>query len=406
MQIPQYQVTESTNDQHAVRNSLGASNSPPLFMPDMNKMPLSVVPAQQQFTHADPQFSSPGNQPAASALVQHQLTFPSPSSAIAASETAASYATHLKYNQQMLQPYQQRPSAQHPQAMAGAHSMAAYNPTYLVQQSNHLFDQHKQHLFKPDRQYLHQHQQRTHPLVADLIESEFLPSYQLPSGDYVPHHVVHQQQQPQQITNEPANPAVNALTVQEVSNLLNYGTIHQQEPLASEAQTSGQQQVGFVASNFFQQAQPNTAALISGNNGGGGFYDDSIYRHQQQNEERINEANRLQIALLQQQQVAELEPALTVTHRPAGDESTIFVTRSPEQRASEAEAESAHQRHQLRLAEQMGTDMRIYVPDEDYSAEQVRFAEAHTKHYIKYFIKFMNITIISSVTKNIHYFNI
>lgn len=334
-------------------------------------MPMPATAQQQQqqpqYTLTDPQFSSPGDQPSASALVQHQLSFPSSSSP--ADSAAASYATHLKYNQQMLQPFHQHPTAQ----QLSSAPMAAYNPTYLVQQSNQLFDHHKQHLFKPDRQYLHQHQPqatRTH-LISDLIESEFLPSFQLPSGEYAPveqsaaiHHVVHHQKNANPQLDDPA---VNVLTVQEVSNLLNFGTMnHERAAATGQTASAGQQQVGFVASNFFQQ--PNTAALVHGNNGGG-VYDDSIYRHQQQNEDRINEATRQ--ALLQQQQTELEQSSPMVTHHPSGAESTIFVTRSPEQRASEAEAESAHQRHQLRLAEQMSSDMRIYVPDEDYTVEQV-----------------------------------
>lgn len=280
--------------------------------------------------------------------------------------------------------------------------LAAYNPTYLVTQSNQLFDQHKQHLFKPERhQYVQQQQQpntavlRSPPSAEASIEGEFLPSYQLPSsGDYVQ---LHSNNPPPQHTQQPnraifnrapssssfpsglqyhpqvssieiqQQPVSAALSAQEVSNLLNYGSL--QLPTIDEHRTNDD---GFVASNFYQSNNKNPPSLtgdITGN-------EDTIYRHQQENEERINEATRQQSLLIATEQRLNADRKFALpTKRPEPTESTIFVTRTPELRASEAEAESAQKRQQQRIAEHLAavSDIRIYVPDEDYSVDQVNY---------------------------------
>lgn len=353
-QVPQYQVTESSGD--AVRH-----NSPPLFVPD-SRTPLVASVQPPQLTYGETPFTSPGNQAAASALVSHQLSFPS-------SSAVTSYTVH---------PPATRTGGHHmmPAQYTGqvnAVPLSAYNPTYLVTQSNQLLDQHKQHLFKPDRHYgnhqpqpqQYQNQQQLslrHP-GSDLIETEFLPSFQLPSGDYVSlQTVVHHQpsintpQSPEIVS--PHQQGTAALSIQEVSNLLNFGSM--QQPVAD---VNNSPKNGFIASRYYHTDGSSSVVQQSPNS-----YDETIYQHQQQNEERINAANRQ--ALLSAQQAIDTAPFATSQPDPVGD-STIFVTRSPEQRASEAEADAAHQRHQQRLAEHAASDMRIYVPDEDYSAEQV-----------------------------------
>lgn len=353
-----------------------SENTVPLFLggPNLQMGPMSSALIGDQHQHpstafVEQQFTGPGDQPAASVLVPQHLSFPTTNQL---KQSGHHHAQLQQFSGQM-----------------NTVPQAAYNPTYLVTQSNQLFDQHKQHLFNPERQYLHQQQHVTaqrHPSADATIESEFLPSFQLPSGDYVQlqSNPLPQPQYNQLILNQSSalstnlphqvssieiqqQPVSAALSAQEVSNLLNYGSL--QPPAAANEQRTAD---GFVASNFYQtNNNKNAPQFLSV---GITRDEDSIYRHQQENEERINAATRQQQAMLIA--TKQLSPARIYayqTKRPEPTESTIFVTRSPELRASEAEAESAHQRHQQRVAEHMAatSDMRIYVPDEDYSTDQV-----------------------------------
>lgn len=337
-------MTEASND-HTL------PGRPNLYAADQN----SHLPSYQLQTATDP-FSQPslstqyGHQPAASALVQHQVQLPlynniHQTNVLSANSPPQNHkTTHLIYQHQPAMP------------------MPVYNPTYLVTQSNQLLNQHKQHLFKPDPVFLQQSQK---PAFAQ--ESEFLPSYQLQQSvveeQSVPviQHQNHQisqpldepqfarliaapQQQPQQnqqqslVRHNQQAASRPSLTENEMLNLLNFGRI---EGAANDLNKSNQQ-AGFVASSYFQTGpkESSTGSLSHSSP----TLEDVYHRHQQHNEERIVEATR-QAIVDQKQHKHQKSP-----------QDTIFVTKSPEQKQQEESESSLH----------------IYVPDQlEYAGEHV-----------------------------------
>lgn len=288
--------------------------------------------------------------PSASALVAQP--FIQLANSVAQQQLPDHYGLPLSSQPQLQQHFLQQ---QYQPAATSQQSVSAYNPTYLVTQSNQLLHQHKQHLFKPEPSFLEQ----------QLLESdsEFLPSYnvqavasagQIQSASQNSNEVAEFGQS----SNGPQYARLVAprntqygdnflnlqeqqptLSEREVSNLLNFGRI--------EGQNGQQQQQGFIASTYYQ-TQPADQNVFD------------VLKHQQQNQDRITQANQALTA--EQQHIPEKQ-----------SEATIYVTKQPEDRKNN-DAQQAHKEHQQRLAEHFGSDLRIYVPDVEYATEQVRLS--------------------------------
>lgn len=323
-------------------------------------------------------------QPSASALVPHKV-FPSFSN--------NAPTTGALINSQFQKPKQPHIVYQHQPDMP----MAAYNPTYLVTQSNHLLNQHKQHLFKPDPLFM----QQSHNSGRLPADTEFLPSYQLEpqiaTADPIVQYQNEQISQPldepqfarliaaapirphqtsatqQQSHYNPKNEHINTrpkhssvlqqrptLTENEMSNLLNFGRLD-----GNAAHQNPNAAAGFVASSYMQTEPINTSSGTS-------LYTNPSYetvlQHQQQNDERIVEATRQAMLNNQKQQSLQHNqspPAHGQQHHP-----TIFVTKSPDQKRHD-DVEMASPPHRDNK-ESVGSDLHIYVPDSlDYTADHV-----------------------------------
>lgn len=361
-QVHQYQVTESSND-HTIRDPVSGKHT--LYAPD----PDPSLPSYQVQPASDP-FSQPSHQNklpydvrfTAAASQQHQQLQAAPSASalvaqpfiqlansVAQQQLPDHYGLPLSNQPQLQQHFLQQ---QYQPAAASQQSVSVYNPTYLVTQSNQLLHQHKQHLFKPEPSFFEQQQ-----LESD---SEFLPSVNVQTVASAG-----QIQSARQNSNEiadfgqsfnspqfarlvaPRNTQYGdnflnlqeqqqpTLSEREVSNLLNFGRIEGQ---------NAQQQQGFIASTYYQTQSTDQHAF-------------DPLKHQQQNQDRINQANQALTA--EQQHSFEKQ-----------SEATNYVTKQPEDRKNN-DANHAHQEHQQRLAEQLGSDLRIYVPDVEYATEQV-----------------------------------
>lgn len=363
-------MTESSNDQ-----ALREIPMPKHYVGRLNIYAPHPEPQHPsyQLQHAvsdsinNPNYSQGLNyQPAASALVQHQV-FPS---YVNTAQTTGPLTNYQEAKQHIV--YQHQPDM----------PMAAYNPTYLVTQSNQLLDQHKQHLFKPDPLFV-QHSHKS----ENQRESEFIPSYQLDQHTTTAPIIHYQNQQISQPLDEPQfarliaadpnpqqqlqqlnqpNPTTYqnkqkhssvlqhrpTLTENEMSNLLNFGRLDSD----SSPHQNNNNAAGFIASSFIQTQPINTSS-------GSVLYTnpsfESILQHQQQNNDRIVEATR-QVMNNQQQ-------ASSYHHNQAkatigAKQHLIFVTKSPDQKRQD-DVHIASVGQSKESNNQPGSDLRIYVPD-------------------------------------------
>lgn len=252
--------------------------------------------------------------------------------------------------------------------MMQAAPMSAYNPTYLVTQSNNLLNQHRERLFKPAPAFLGTLNQPSIDMspneaqpFADVnsvassgqiltanqsqnkqADATLAPS---PSNDFLSSVAVSTNNFPkferfmaQRPTNGASNDIVFGqsvsqvqqpiLTEQEVASYLNFdGTQHNN----NNNQIGNQ---GFIASTYYQ-AQPDPQIEIDNS------------RRQQLNDLTINQAN------------AEIRDRFQVTQSTTKPNSQKVAT-------------NAHAEHQKKLAQQFGQEqLRIFVPDESNSNEKV-----------------------------------
>lgn len=252
--------------------------------------------------------------------------------------------------------------------------MSVYNPTYLVQQSNNLLNQHRERLFKPAPAFLGTMNQPSIELTTNDAQSfadvnsvaspgqinqsqktqtEATPAPQ-PSNDFLSSVAVSTNNFPkyERFTagERPAASATNdiifgqsngvsqvqqpILTEQEVASYLNFGGTQNNNNINNV----GNQ--GFIASTYYQ-AQPDPQVEIENS------------RRQQLNDLTISQAN------------AEIRQRFQASH------STV----KPVKPNSQKMPPTAHEEHQKKLAQQFGNkaaeQLRIFVPDESNSSERV-----------------------------------
>lgn len=257
--------------------------------------------------------------------------------------------------------------------MMQAAPMSAYNPTYLVTQSNNLLSQHRERLFKPAPAFLGTINQPTidmspneaQPFVdvnsvaspgqisqSQLKQAEATPVPDTSNNNYLSSVAVSTNNFPKFERFTAQRPAMSAsndiifgqsngvsqvqqpiLTEQEVASYLNFDQM--QNNNANNNNNVGNQ--GFIASTFYQ-TQPDPQVEIENSH------------RQQLNDLTISQANaeireRFQVAL-----VSTTKPNLQKTN--------------------------AHEEHQKRLAQQLGNNqhqqqLRIFVPDDSNSGEKV-----------------------------------
>lgn len=243
-------------------------------------------------------------------------------SAIPQQQLSDTYGLPLT-NQPQLQQYLQK------QTVQGMTSV--YNPTYLVTQSNQLFDQHQQHknLFKPASDFLTNFHNGNENSISssyqyqsndDNVIGSAASSGQIYAASNDAFNNINNNNSPQFAAlidnNNDNNNNENSqepLSQQEYSNLINFGNLN------------GNNEQGFIASNYYQ-------TLLNG--GGNGLNDESVEPTSQQllNEDTITHANQ---QLLNQQ----------------------YATTS---------SLSAYEEHQNLLNQQFsGNGLKIYVPDDN-----------------------------------------
>lgn len=299
---------------------------------------------------------------AASASKIHSIPVSSSSSSvvhltngISQQQLPDTYALPLSNQPQLQQHFLQ-------QSAYGAIPLTAYNPTYLVQQSNQLLNQHKQHLFKPAASFVSAYNAAS---TADSSAPEAQALFQSPSvassgqifsahqdhlNDVRHDYSYHTLQASSSNANVPSferlvapdGPKSNAiaqgiqqqpiLSEQEVANLLNFGTLN------------GHQ--GFIASSYYNTESPENPPSIVNSQ-----FD------QPTKQQIINEYTLRQ---------AEQEMQLKQTTPPT---SYQFVTTGSTQTEKPLDG-SVLDEHQKRLAEHFGdrNPLRIYVPDDDFNS--------------------------------------
>lgn len=236
-------------------------------------------------------------------------------------------------------------------------SLPVYNPTYLVTQSNHLFNQHKQQLFKPEIPFVSAAGVTAHD--AALLQAQSVAS---PGQIYSAHqdHIKDnsfnsaQSSSSSSAANSPTyerlissnSPKSNTviqsiqqqpiLSEQEVANLLNYGTLN------------GHSSPSFY-SEFWQAPSSESPLRAS-------IEFDSPTNQQIINDNIIQQANDN----VRQQTTQKLTATPTSNYQvySTAASTTIKPSRG-----------SALDQHQQKLTEHFGDQntLRIYVPDDDIS---------------------------------------
>lgn len=262
------------------------------------------------------------------------------------------------------QPQLQQHLLQQQSMMQGA-PLSAYNPTYLVSQSNSLLNQHRERLFKPAPAFLGSVNQPAIDLspneaqpLADVAgvasagqisqsqrkptettttpdtTSNFLSSVAVSSNSFPKFERFTAQRPAQSVSNDIIFGQSNGvsqvqqpiLTEQEVANYLNYDATHHASHNFADSNNQG-----FIASTYYQ-AQPDPQVEIENS------------RRQQLNDLTISQANA---------EIRERFQAPLSTATPKA---------------------SAHEEHQKKLAQQFGgkQQLRIFVPDDSNGGDKVR----------------------------------
>lgn len=349
-------MTESTND-HTITDPISGAKK--FYAPDPDpSLPVAKIkPANDPFSQpsqaaTQPQIKTFGNfgfigshnAPVAAALVQEApRDYIELSKDLAQNQITNSY--HFPLSIQPQQPFQQHFLPQ--QAYLQGMPLSVYNPTYLVTQSNQLYDQHnKQRLFKPETALL---DSQTNLLGS---ESVLQPNYDVrnvasPGQIYtatqdtindIQNELSFQSlasgiQQPRyqpvigtngQLISEQPN-----LTNDQISNILNFGSL------------DGGNQQNFIASTYYQ-TMPNQHGTVF-----------DVDAHQKQNEAIINQAQQeLEEQLLATTAQIHTNTDLESRHAIDGTEFDEPISTVP------ANFESS--------------PFRILVADPDFSSEEVK----------------------------------
>lgn len=302
---------------------------------------LSYITSQQQDQHM----------PTASALIHFANPIPQ-------QQLPDTYAIPLSSQPQLQQHLMQQ------QSLLQGVPVSVYNPTYLVTQSNQLLNQHRERLFKPAPAFLGTINQptidmsasETHPFrdVTDVASpGQILIAKQKENSEIINEFKsVSASLQAESHSNSPSferfsapspedsniifgqrseTPQQPLLTQQEISNLLNFGSLN----------------TGLVNSYYNQE---HSDAGI----------DADMKKRQQLNEQTISQAN-------EEMRKKKFEYS---TSQP----TTIVypINSQPQNIISTSQPISAHKKHQQMMADQFSNNnnkspLLIYVPDEDTS---------------------------------------
>lgn len=266
------------------------------------------------------------------------------------------------------QPQLQQHLLQQQQSLLQGVPVSVYNPTYLVTQSNQLLNQHRERLFKPAPAFLGSINQPsidmsaldTQPFkdVSDVASpGQILLAKQKNNNDDVLHEFksVSASLQAEGNSNSPTferfsapspedsniimgqrneTPQQPILTQQEISNLLNYGTLNNR-----------------VQNYHFDQSDYSIDA--------------DMRKRQQLNDQTINQAND---ELRKNVEATTPEPT-TVVYAVSSQNV------QPTNEIPSVEPSSAYEQHQKMMAEQFNSksQLLIYVPDEDYARVNLTF---------------------------------
>uniref|UniRef100_A0A0A1XLK6 Uncharacterized protein n=1 Tax=Zeugodacus cucurbitae TaxID=28588 RepID=A0A0A1XLK6_ZEUCU len=230
----QYQVTEEHTNDQTIRDPLSGSQK--LFAPD----PDPSLPVAQLRPATEP-FNQPSNGKPLPVDVQSNFLVPAQPlvQIIGAQEVATPEIYPIQYTQQaQLQPLV---SAN----VAAVHT--AYDPTYLVTQSNQLYTQHQQQLFQPS--VLHGAY-----VNADLTQ-EIASDGQILQAAKDPHHSIHPV-----LDSAPQFAALIAAPVLGEQHAA--GHYNLQPQAAALTATSASPEGGFVVSNYYDNVGPDNSQLL------------------------------------------------------------------------------------------------------------------------------------------------
>ncbi|XP_011205221.2 putative uncharacterized protein DDB_G0271606 isoform X1 [Bactrocera dorsalis] len=226
----QYQVTEEHTNDQTIRDPLSGSQK--LFAPD----PDPSLPVAQLRPATEP-FNQPSNGKPLPVDVQSNFLVPAQPlvQIIGAQEVATPEIYPIQFTQQaQLQP------------VVGANVAAvhtAYDPTYLVTQSNQLYTQHQQQLFQPSASVLHGAY-----VNADLTQ-EIASDGQILQAAKDPHHNIHPV-----LDSAPQFAALIAAPV--LGEQHSAGHYNLQPQAAALTATSASPEGGFVVSNYYDNVGP------------------------------------------------------------------------------------------------------------------------------------------------------
>ena len=345
-------VEDSTNDQ-TVLDPLSGSQK--LIAPD----PDPSLPAAPVRPATEP-FNTPSNgKPLPVDIQSNHLTLAHPLVQIVGAQAAQQIAPQI-YPVQYTQPI-------------AAASVPIYNPTYLVQQSNNLYTQHKQQLFKPAIAAL--------PIVeagyvnADLTQ-EVASNGQILQAAKDPHNNIH----PVLDIAPHFAPLIAAPSLDEEQQTIETAPFHLQNIGGPPSAISSTTEAGFVVSNYFGNAHQDSSQLLQAYveeeqaESQRQQYEQQLQQqqqqlelHQLQQQQQQLELQQLQQFHQQQQQFQQQQQQQHYTSQPPQPQHQALVQTPRPQQHNADPAAVAFEEHQRLVQQQLGADtpLRIFVPDEE-----------------------------------------
>ncbi|EDW81535.1 uncharacterized protein Dwil_GK10970 [Drosophila willistoni] len=388
---PVYSVHEDETNDQTIRDPISGSQK--LFAPD----PDPSLPAAKLRQATEP-FNTPSNNRPLPADVQSNHLPAQPIVQIFGAQAAAQTAQAPEiYPIQYTQPVAQLQPYVASGVPAAAH-IPIYNPTYLVTQSNQLYNQHKQQLFKPSTEHVIE----TGYVNADLTQ-EVASNGQILQAAKDPHHNIHPV-----LDAAPQYAAlIAAPSLGEPEQTTVYETAAFHLPNVASAVTSTAPEGGFVVSNYYGNSHDSSQLLQA-------YAEEEARRQQLETEQAALELQqqqqlhleqlksqaqeqqqyqleelRAQAQLQQQQQQFHLEELrahaqeqhLQQQHQQQQQQQQqlqlVQLQQQQQQQLQQPQsardpAAAAFEEHQRLVQQQLGgnTPLRIFVPDEELAETQ------------------------------------
>lgn len=321
---------------------------------------------------------------------QHQMQTPlEPSTLIQLSNTIPqqqlpdTYALPISNQPQLQQHLLQQQSMTH-----GA-PLSAYNPTYLVTQSNNLLNQHRERLFKPAPAFLGTINQPS----IDLSPNEVQPFADVNSVASSGQIQTSNQSQMRQVeTASPPSATPNDFPSSSSSVAVSTNNFPKFERFtAQRTGASASNDIIFGQSNGVSQVQQPilteqevasylnlSPSQYNGNSNNQGFIASSYYQAQPDPQVEIENSRRQQLN------------DLTISQANAEIRQRFQPTLSTIRPNSQKAASNVHEEHQQKLAQQFGNkgqqQLRIYVPDEHNNIGKVNFVKQNREHSNEFLI--------------------